>query len=44
MKLVRLEVTLRDVDHDTFDGDHTAVVCTGPLDAEHQTPNYRKTS
>ena len=44
MRLVRLEVILRDADYDTFEGDHTAVVCTGPLDAEPQTLNYRKTS
>jgi hypothetical protein len=44
MGLVRVEVTLRDVDFDTFEGDHTAVVCSGPLDAAPDRLHYRKTS
>lgn len=44
MALVRIEVTLRDVDFDTFEGDHTAVVCSGPLNAAPERLRYRKTS
>lgn len=44
MRVVELEITLRDPQHDKFEGDHSKVVCSGPLDSQRQALRYDTTS
>jgi len=43
-RVVVVDEKAREIEREMFEGDHTAVVCSGPLDAEPQTLTYRKTS